>query len=78
MTWDATTFRPHADDDMTGRTNDERANDMADLLDVYKYEDEGEYAISDALTDLMHLCHREGFDFDNLLIRAANDYNTEK
>jgi hypothetical protein len=50
---------------------------MADQTGVLRAGDGMEEAIHDLLGNLMHLCDREGIDFNNVLIDARECYAEE-
>lgn len=85
MTWPAAeTFRkdwraPDATpDDQT--TNGQRAHLAWTVLTIGQYcpRNERDQALSDCLTDLMHLAHREGWDFAAALHVAHRDFEMER
>lgn len=57
-------------------TNEERAA-WAEKAINSVYEDDTEGNIGDILSDIMHLCHREGIDFEQKMITARSHFNTE-
>lgn len=44
----------------------------------HEYEGEAWLAVRDLLSDLMHYCDAKGFDFDNQLSFATDNYGAEK
>ena len=81
--WDPKTFRldGHADDvpPRSCLTNGRRALKAWLLLEGGNYSPiEGKTALTDALADLMHLAHREGWDFDDALSCARHHYQVER
>jgi hypothetical protein len=65
-------------DDQT--TNGQRAHLAWTLLELGRYcpKQEGAEALADCLTDLMHVAHREGWDFPAALQRAHRDFEMER
>lgn len=61
-------------------TNGQRAILAWTLLDIGRYcpKREGQQALSDLLTDLMHLAHREGWDFLESVHVAHRDFEMER
>ena len=61
-------------------TNGQRAHLAWTLLDIGRYcpRNERDKALSDCLTDLMHLAHREGWDFVAALHVAHRDFEMER
>ena len=59
-------------------SNEDRANYAHKVLSISPY-DEGseEEGIIDLLTNLMHLCRRDGYDFDKLLGSARRHFHVE-
>lgn len=57
--------------------NLKRAKRAAKTLKEYGYPIEDECAVTDILTDLRHLCDRDGYDFGNLLRISENHYAEE-
>lgn len=62
------------------QTNGQRAHLAWTLLAIGRYcpRNEREQALSDCLTDLMHLAHREGWDFAAALHVAHRDFEMER
>lgn len=58
-------------------SNEDRAERAAEALGEYLTQDDPEVATYALLTDLMHYCDREGFDFDELLEMAERHYAAE-
>lgn len=56
--------------------NKERAEWARKAMDVV-YEDDTEGNIGDILVDIMHLCKQEGLDFNQRLMTAVSNFNTE-
>ena len=82
--WDPATFLPHggAVDDVT-QTNGLRADRaygilkrFAVLLDCPDAALDSDH-VTDLLADVMHLCHREGVNFDDSLGMASMHYAAE-
>jgi hypothetical protein len=58
--------------------NRERAQRVENALAAANYWDHGEdYAVTDILGDIRHLCDREGWDFDDLIERSISNYRAE-
>lgn len=77
------TFRKdHRPPDATpdSSTNGQKAHLAYTLLEIGRYcpNQERIAALSDALTDLMHLAHREGWDFTAALHLAHRDFEFER
>jgi hypothetical protein len=64
---------------MTDHTNETRAAIAAGLIDTFKDKTNADQcdALADLLADLMHYADAYGFDFDNELRRARNNYDAE-
>jgi hypothetical protein len=66
----------------TGVTNSRRAMRAEDGCIAWRGEDQPddtyETNIGDMLGDLMHLCDRDGFDFDDLLRMGRGNYEAER
>lgn len=62
------------------QTNGQRAHLAWTLLDLGRYcpRLEREKALGDCLADLMHLAHREGWDFEAVLRTAHRDFEMER
>jgi hypothetical protein len=61
-------------------TNLERINRIEEVLDLVMNltgDDDNESAVSDLLTDTMHYCQDQGFDFVKKLNVAILNYNEE-
>ena len=60
--------------------NVERAERLANVLKrtLYDHAREGDCAIVDAVTDVMHLCELIGIDFDEVIESARMHYEAEK
>lgn len=66
-------------------TNDDRADRAFEAINLYKAEclgeagETGQDDIADLLTDLMHLCARDGdLDFDKALETARGHFTEER
>lgn len=59
--------------------NEMRVNRAITALDAYPAEEDDLLSkISDLLADLMHLCRREGIDFEKCLTVAEVNFESEK
>lgn len=59
-------------------TNDERCDWAMALFNTSPYdEDTEDSSLVDILTDLMHLCKREGWDFDEKVRTARMHFEAE-
>jgi len=47
------------------------------LISHYDFENDSEAAVTDLLTDLMHICDEYGLDFENELRKANSHYEAE-
>ena len=69
------------DEEHEGNTLRHRASRAEYVIKRYNYlggdPDFGATNASDLLTDLLHLCDREGWDWNAVLARAFRNYNAE-
>ena len=80
-----TPFKPNKREDPTCPTNGQHADWAMETVEVHaKFNgnvlaDEGlETCMDDLLTDLRHLCHREGIDFDKAASASLDHFEAEK
>ena len=72
-------FRPNRKvDGPASPSCQDHSNKAEAALKGYDLKLERETAVQDLLSDLMHLCDRKGFDFDDVLRMAKNNYEAER
>lgn len=74
-------FRPDGrsdDADELCHTNDQHADQAKRAMSEYGVENDAETAVEDLLANLMHFCHREDLDFEDLLTMASIHFEAEK